>query len=1272
MLLYVAYAQSQGSCSTAITLANESAGPIYNQTAVSKWYKFTAKGSKIRFNLGSATIGADQVSTAILWSGSCGSLSKITSDSISSGSDYDLAFTNSSLTNGATYYIEIKKFNSIDTISYLMGLNFRLDITSCSECALPPSTTCELLCNGSFEYNLAIPNTVTLTNGNLEICGWENATNASPDYFTTQSYYPGVPSTWCVNIPNTFQGNQTARTGDAMAGFYAKTSAGGSPFAINGWHEYIYQTLDAPLTAGVTYTLSFYVKPSSGSTNYADSIGAWFTDYNGIFGPGGTIQGQIPGATPQIVETNFITDTTAWTLVTGTYTATGLEEFLVLGCFGSALSPTPSSTYESYYFLDDVSLSRAPMCNNITYDFTIPAGNVYTSALTGGYTPVTISNWNLYVTGNLYVDHDLTFSGCNIVMNSNSQIVLTNNAKLTLTDKTHIYGCCDMWDGIYVRQGSELYSLNNVIVEDANHAFVSQTIGSAYGGLIYVDSTLFNRCYTGIEIQQNTATTSPLFVIQSVFTSREIPTDVVIANNLSVLQYRANLLSYPSRNQKSHPYKGVNGVLATNVNYVGVGVEHIFTDGQEPNLFDNLYAGVNFQNSNGFVEYNKFQKMLTPIPTGCFMCDNPPNYPGYGVYAAGTINNSIVVGGIDPALINEYDDVHSSVYVDGYGYSLAYDNYITNSSTGPFGISTRGFGNRGIYIKPSGGNQNAYIALNSVNNCETAINVNRNFSTANPVNMVIDTNVVTASGSGYCTYGIYVQDYIYGNATPTTSEVNSNTITNARYGITFTFTRRTDVKFNSITTLNASSGVRYGIKTASASEIKITNNHTKYSDGLAAQSGGNIAAYGIYLSNSTNMLVKCNEVEDAGRSLVFEQTCTSPLTLSSTPTVGITQNTMRRAQDGFVLKSSGIIGTQGNGTYPSNNYWDLSATPNFLTSHTNADGSNANNSHLYMNNVTTGANATRPTVNTLGGAATAYLWNTSLLNSTGTPSACGYVPALMGGGEEEQEQMSSMSLSSNSNYENDLNAIITNSTVYDEYNDEIHWLQKNYVYNELANNQSLHSSNALLNNFYSANINSNHGKFERVNSNIALGQYVQAQNINNSVNATNSIEINQKALNHLILKKLINNAYEYTSKDSTELYEIAEQCAVYNGNAVHQARNVFMSIYNQLIEFEDDCEESKKEMIASNINENVITDTEVKYTLYPNPNNGHFIIEHPINTIGELLIYDVAGKLIFTYGINNASNQTFISSNGLDNGVYFYEIKTSNSVVKNSKLVIVK
>lgn len=178
---------------------------------------------------------------------------------------------------------------------------------------------------------------------------WSKPTGGSPDYFNAcagSGPFQGVP----VNGV----GTQTPRTGNAYAGFILRP--------LNNYREYIEVPLVSPLAAGVAYDVSFYVSLSDASQWGIDRIGAYLSI--GSVGP-------VTGAPtlpylPQVENApgNFVTDKVNWTLISGTYTAMGGEDHLVLGNFRDNTNTTPvtglGGFYQgAYYYIDDVSVTLA-------------------------------------------------------------------------------------------------------------------------------------------------------------------------------------------------------------------------------------------------------------------------------------------------------------------------------------------------------------------------------------------------------------------------------------------------------------------------------------------------------------------------------------------------------------------------------------------------------------------------------------------------------------------------------------------------------------------------------------------------------------------------------------------------------------------------------------------------------------------------------------------------------------------------------------------------
>jgi len=72
--------------------------------------------------------------------------------------------------------------------------------------------------------------------------------------------------------------------------------------------------------------------------------------------------------------------------------------------------------------------------------------------------------------------------------------------------------------------------------------------------------------------------------------------------------------------------------------------------------------------------------------------------------------------------------------------------------------------------------------------------------------------------------------------------------------------------------------------------------------------------------------------------------------------------------------------------------------------------------------------------------------------------------------------------------------------------------------------------------------------------------------------------------------------------------------------------------------------------------------------IYPNPNNGSFIIETSSPEQQIIKIFDVTGKLVLNQSINE---KTSIDANDLNAGIYNISILSSTGIV-NKRIVITK
>lgn len=193
-----------------------------------------------------------------------------------------------------------------------------------------------LVPDGSFELNTACPLAGDV-NYNLY---WTNPTAGTPDYFHTCS------SSSFTSVPNNIMGSQPA-FGGAYVGVVTKLSS--------DFKEYVEVALLDSLDSGISYCVSFYVS-LAGKSGYATQAPQLYFSNSAI---SSTVSSNLP-YTPQIVDTSIISDTINWTLISGTYIASGGEKYITIGNF-NADSNTPSvfigfSSTMAYFYIDSVSV----------------------------------------------------------------------------------------------------------------------------------------------------------------------------------------------------------------------------------------------------------------------------------------------------------------------------------------------------------------------------------------------------------------------------------------------------------------------------------------------------------------------------------------------------------------------------------------------------------------------------------------------------------------------------------------------------------------------------------------------------------------------------------------------------------------------------------------------------------------------------------------------------------------------------------------------------
>lgn len=261
--------------------------------------------------------------------------------------DYVSVFVTSTTVTGTCPKIYTRVWTIYDACANSMTATqvvTEIDIT-------PPKLLCSgvnIVPNGDFENYLTCPPAFSYLMNAQPWQGW-----------SSEFYHACAPFNSGVSVPANFGGTQTPFSGSGYAGCYVYFNTGNSSNSIR---EYLETPLIAPLLAGQTYSVSFRVSRGDNSTHAIAQIGAAFST--------GNITNYF-ALTPQVANpsTNILTNSIGWTLVSGTFVATGGENTLTLGNFLQDASTTAQFmgagpiNNSSYYYFDDVKVIAA--CTNV-------------------------------------------------------------------------------------------------------------------------------------------------------------------------------------------------------------------------------------------------------------------------------------------------------------------------------------------------------------------------------------------------------------------------------------------------------------------------------------------------------------------------------------------------------------------------------------------------------------------------------------------------------------------------------------------------------------------------------------------------------------------------------------------------------------------------------------------------------------------------------------------------------------------------------------------
>lgn len=829
---------------------------------------------------------------------------------------------------------------------------------------------------------------------------------------------------------------------------------------------------------------------------------------------------------------------------------------------------------------------------------------------------IVITNQFLAINGMLIVNQNLTLKGCDVRMGYLSNIFVRPGVTLTITnntvsDKTHIYACNDMWDGIYVQSPTASLIINNgSTIEDALNAVVSDNKGNfqinssaAYGNVI------FNKNYKSIVVKD--AVSHPGLVNK---TTIQCYDGVPGGNPVNT----GNKLRYPHATERSYA-----GIDVTNVLGLTIGNGSLAA---QTNTFDNLDYGVLGYDSNIDIYNNIFQNMTSPAVA---IKDGECNR-GTAVCVAGNpdvaVPRTVRVGSLSGT---NYKNTFTNC---GRGV-IAYQNLNTyvnrNTMNNPSvngGIGVRATKNDGGFIQ---------INENEINRMAVGIDCYDNTAlSAHIENNTIDAGTLLKA-NGIVAQAIYLNRYT----------ISGNVIHNVRNGIIARNLASSDISTNKVYlkhTTTAALPCR-GISIEGGAFNTLSANY------VLGQNTNDSWIEGISLDLCYSNKVICNETHNVYSGLVFGGV--------QTPNTQIAKNTMDNDHQGFVLRFA-EVGPQytvvSGVNKPNDNQW--TGTQTYHTFSFNSVGAF---SPIYVRTVTGTYNPS------------------PYLQSTFPASVPNIIPLISTSGNLNSLACPIIVPEANPAHMPLLLQIAEDSIVPPAYDTATRWMLKQSLYKYLKENPAAASAHPILTDFQNDHSNGSIGKLdhvERVMSDPAAlnpSALASVKAENTSVLAANDAERNSKFINDVLIDNAIANA-NFTAAQLNDLRVLAAKCPYNDGQAVYQARAILSQF--EETEYVNGCEVAQLHTLHNMLSAQ-ITEEETMFNLYPNPNDGtmNFIYSLDQSSKGELILYDLTGKLIVKYVLQaGKNNQLFIQENQLNNGVYFYKVIVDNEVKASDKIVIIK
>jgi hypothetical protein len=906
------------------------------------------------------------------------------------------------------------------------------------------------------------------------------------------------------------------------------------------------------------------------------------------------------------------------------------------------------------FFIHQILSGQVTLTNvNGTASFMTQVNAVYPGAVTFASGTYTLANFvpQITINGYFYVNENLTINNCQLITFGTDAVLSVTLPSCTLyvESSTLKASGTNMWQGIlgdntYLGVRGALIKVYNSTIKDARiglHVLPSNNLADYIFYDVY--NSTFDKCYIGIEGDYGQSTIKSAGKIKKTsFTC----TSTLLA---------------PFANQYT-----TAGIVADGCSYLEIG-DPVETNIANFNVFDGIACGVFSYWATLNVYSSNFNNIRSKVTTLIATSPLQEDYNGSAIYQRG-IYPSIIFGPPDPTQPDQFAS-----------------NTVTINSTCRFYNCFEGADLRNTHITVNGATMSNMDYGILVQNCNTAT-VNILNSTMDLVkygitatvnnnsNIVISTNTIGLPNpygapfpNGY--YGVKAIDWPSYNAH---FGIAYNYITSGCIGVRMENTNSTSSIYrNTISQVAINTAAVftvniYGIQTVNTNGSSVTENR------LYGYTGAWNTLYhqtGIYLSNSLDQLVRCNQIQNTGYGIWA--------TGNNTAVDKLENNTLLNHRYGLyeskLVSAYAKVGDQGGsadfngnefnglytGTYKTFNLTD--ASQNALT--TDIFWYDPAHSSMYTTNFSSSSPTGKP------------VRVQPILGSYTTPTSC---PVFF------MMQAPALQSSATLGFDEAL-AIAEEQKTYTDFPEVSKWFDERTLYSELEENPSAMQSETTLENFYDEKSDESVGKLKDYNNTLAelsvapdsvtyAQKLGEAKQKNAAIPATHKYEQNEKAMNEIFLNNIATQGIDLFDSQQTNLIRnLAQACPYVEGKAVYLAR-VLYSLIEPSVIFDDEsiCANGgyyKKEQ------EEAVEDQAVKFAyITPNPanNKAQLFLNLEVQEAGKLQLTDLLGNVVLKYDIISDKTVQEINLESINSGTYFYSVQTANGFTNTGRLVVIK